>query len=90
MKTLHSMDMEKFMLAMGESGLVEKLRESFARDIPMPSALMTAKGPFLFMLRPVSKPERTISAGILCASHLVANHTVFVVQPEIGALVLMT
>lgn len=42
MKTLYPMDMEEFMLAMGESSLVEKIRECFETDRPMPSALHDA------------------------------------------------
>ena len=42
MKTLYPMDMEEFMLAMGESELVEKIRECFRTDSPMPAALHDA------------------------------------------------
>ena len=42
MKTLYPMDIEEFMLALGEDSLVEKIRESFANDTPMPSALHEA------------------------------------------------
>lgn len=42
MKTLYPMDMEEFMLAMGESSLVEKIRECFETASPMPSALHDA------------------------------------------------
>jgi len=39
MKTLYPMDMEEFMLALGEDSLVEKIKECFATDTAMPSAL---------------------------------------------------
>lgn len=42
MKTLYPMDLEEFMLAMGEEKLVEQIRECFATDRPMPSALHDA------------------------------------------------
>lgn len=42
MRTLYPMDMEEFMLAMGEGALVEQIRESFQTDTPMPSALHDA------------------------------------------------
>lgn len=42
MKTLYPMDMEEFMLAMGEEALVEQIKQSFAEDIPLPSALHDA------------------------------------------------
>lgn len=42
MRTLYPMDMEEFMLAMGEEALVEQIRESFQTDTPMPSALHDA------------------------------------------------
>ncbi|MGN1054528.1 MAG: ATP-binding protein [Erysipelotrichaceae bacterium] len=38
-KTLYPMDMEEFMLALGEDNLVEKIKECFKTNKPMPSAL---------------------------------------------------
>lgn len=42
LKTLYPMDLEEFMLAMGESALVEKIRKCFASDTPLPPALHDA------------------------------------------------
>ncbi len=42
MKTLYPMDMEEFMLAMGEDALVKQIRKCFAADTPMPDALHDA------------------------------------------------
>ena len=42
MKTLYPMDMEEFMLAMGEDALVEQIKKCFITDMPMPSALHDA------------------------------------------------
>ena len=42
MKTLYPMDMEEFMLALGEKELVERIRQSFQTDTPLPSALHEA------------------------------------------------
>lgn len=42
MKTLYPMDMEEFMIAMGEENLVEQIRKCFETDQPMPSALHDA------------------------------------------------
>lgn len=42
MKTLYPMDMEEFMLALGEDALVEQIKKSFQADTPMPSALHDA------------------------------------------------
>lgn len=39
MKTLYPMDMEEYMLAMGEETLVEKIKECFKTNAPMPEAL---------------------------------------------------
>lgn len=39
MKTLYPMDMEEFMLAMGEDALVEQIKKCFTADMPLPSAL---------------------------------------------------
>lgn len=41
-KTLYPMDLEEFMLAMGEDALVEQIRTSFHSDTPLPSALHQA------------------------------------------------
>lgn len=42
MKTMYPIDMEEFMLAMGEDDLVEQIRECFDTDTPMPAALHDA------------------------------------------------
>lgn len=42
MKTLYPMDMEEFMLAMGEEALVEQIKNCFDSDTPLPSALHNA------------------------------------------------
>lgn len=42
MKTLYPMDMEEFMLACGEKILVDRIKECFANDTPMPVALHEA------------------------------------------------
>lgn len=39
MKTLHTMDMEEFLLAMGEEVLVQEIKKSFDTNTPLPSAL---------------------------------------------------
>ncbi len=42
MKTLFPMDMEEFMLALGEDALVEQIKTCFQTDAPLPSALHDA------------------------------------------------
>ncbi|MDE5931303.1 MAG: ATP-binding protein [Lachnospiraceae bacterium] len=42
MKTLYPMDMEEFMLALGEKALVEQIKKCFRTDTPLPSALHDA------------------------------------------------
>lgn len=42
MKTLYPMDMEEFMIAMGEGDLVQQIKRCFATDQPMPAALHDA------------------------------------------------
>ena len=39
MKTMYPMDMEEFMLALGEESLVEQIKRSFLTNMPLPSAL---------------------------------------------------
>lgn len=41
-KTLHPMDIEEFLLACGEAGLVAQIKHCFEHDTPMPSALHDA------------------------------------------------
>ncbi len=41
-KTLYPMDLEEFMLAMGEEALVSKIRKCFENDMPMPFAMHDA------------------------------------------------
>ncbi|MBD5394063.1 MAG: ATP-binding protein [Lachnospiraceae bacterium] len=42
MKTLYPMDMEEFMLALGEDALAEQIKKSFQTDSPLPCALHDA------------------------------------------------
>lgn len=42
MKTLYPMDMEEFLVACGESALVERIKNCFAENTPLPSALHDA------------------------------------------------
>ena len=42
MKTMYPMDMEEFMMAMGEEALVAQIKKCFETDTPMPSALHDA------------------------------------------------
>ena len=42
MKTLYPMDMEEFMLALGENDLVEQIKKCFQTNTPLPSALHNA------------------------------------------------
>ena len=41
-KTLYPMDIEEFMLALGEEALVDKIKECFHKDTPLPAALHDA------------------------------------------------
>lgn len=42
MKTMYPMDMEEFMIALGEDALVGRIKECFSKDMPLPSALHDA------------------------------------------------
>lgn len=44
-KTLYPMDMEEFLLALGEDELVKQIKQCFAADTPLPSALHDAALP---------------------------------------------
>lgn len=41
-KTLYPMDIEEFMVAMGEHELIERIKQSFETNVPLPSALHDA------------------------------------------------
>ncbi|MCL2052467.1 MAG: ATP-binding protein [Lachnospiraceae bacterium] len=42
LKTMYPMDIEEFLFALGQEDLAEKIKECFAKDSPMPSALHDA------------------------------------------------
>ena len=42
MKTLYPMDIEEFLMAMGEDNLISNIKKSFNEDSPMPSIYNTA------------------------------------------------
>lgn len=42
MKTLYPMDMEEFLMAMGENELISAIKKSFEENIPMPFVLHEA------------------------------------------------
>lgn len=42
MKTLYPMDMEEFMVAMGENSLIEQIKKCFDNDTPLPSGMHDA------------------------------------------------
>ena len=48
MKTLYPLDMEEFMLAMGEDTLVEQIEESFVSNMPLPPARVLSMTTSLF------------------------------------------
>ncbi|MCM1123102.1 MAG: hypothetical protein NC416_11010 [Eubacterium sp.] len=43
LKTLYPMDLEEFMLALGEDALAEQIKKCFETDTPMPSAQLSKK-----------------------------------------------
>ena len=62
MKTLYPMDMEEFMIAMGEGDLVQQIKRCFATDQPMPAALHDAATRDYILIRHI---QDTILAGYL-------------------------
>lgn len=74
-KTLYPMDMEEFMLALGEEALVAKIRECFENNTPMPSALhdsaMLLYKQYLF----VGGMPECVMQYINTRDHILVRHT---------------
>lgn len=75
MKTLYPMDLEEFMLALGEDMLVGKIKKCFADNIPMPSVLHDAAiGIYRQYLVVGGMPECVIQY-VNTKDHILVRHT---------------
>ncbi len=75
MKTLYPMDMEEFLLACGESALVEQIKQSFAADTPLPSALHDAAMLRYRQYLVVGGMPECVSQFVTTGDYILVRHT---------------
>ena len=75
MKTLHPMDMEEFLLAWGESGLVAQIKDCFRNDTPMPAALHDAALTFYRQYLVVGGMPDCVSKYLDTRDFILVRHT---------------
>lgn len=75
MKTLYPMDLEEFMLASGEDVLVDKIKECFANDTPMPSALHDAAMNIYRQYLVVGGMPECVMQYVNTKDHILVRHT---------------
>lgn len=75
MQTLYPMDMEEFMLALGEVSLVEQIKESFAENVPLPSALHDAAMLFYRQYLIVGGMPECVKQFVETKDYILVRHT---------------
>lgn len=75
MKTLYPMDLEEFMLALGEDVLVDKIKECFANDTPMPSVLHDAAMSIYRQYLVVGGMPECVMQYVNTKDHILVRHT---------------
>lgn len=75
MKTLYPMDLEEFMLASGEDVLVDKIKECFEKDTPMPSALHDAAIQIYRQYLVVGGMPECVMQYVNTKDHILVRHT---------------
>lgn len=74
-KTLYPMNMEEFMLAMGEDALVEQIKKCFAADTPLPSALHDAAMQLYRQYLVVGGMPECVMQFAATKDHILVRHT---------------
>ena len=74
-KTLFPMDMEEFLLACGEGGLVSQIRQCFESDAPMPSALHSAALDYYRQYLVVGGMPEVVSKHLATKDMILVRHT---------------
>ncbi len=74
-KTMYPMDMEEFMLAMGEEYLVKQIRQCFESDSPMPSALHDAAMDLYRQYLVVGGMPECVMQFVQTKDHILIRHT---------------
>lgn len=75
MKTLYPMDLEEFMIALGEDALVDKIKDCFASDTPMPSALHDAAINIYRQYLVVGGMPECVMQYVNTKDHILVRHT---------------
>ena len=74
-KTLYPMDMEEFLLALGEDDLVEQIKESFATNKPLPSAIHEAAMQFYRQYLVVGGMPECVQLFAQTKDYILIRHT---------------
>lgn len=74
-KTLYPMDMEEFMLAMGEQALTEQIKNCFRIDAPLPSALHDAAMRFYRQYLVVGGMPECVMQFVQTKDYVLIRHT---------------
>lgn len=74
-KTLYPMDIEEFMIALGEKALVEQIRECFEADNPMPAALHDKAMQLYRKYLAVGGMPECVSQFVDTNDHVLVRHT---------------
>ena len=75
MKTLYPMDMEEFMLALGENELVAQIKECFRTNAPLPSALHDAAMQLYRQYLVVGGMPECVMQFVETKDHILVRHT---------------
>ncbi len=75
MKTMYPMDLEEFMLAMGEENLAEQIKSCFSDDTPMPSALHDAAMQLYRQYLVVGGMPECVMQFVNTRDHILIRHT---------------
>ena len=75
MKTLYPMDMEEFMLALGEEELVERVKECFRTNTPMPAVLHDAAMKLYRQYLVTGGMPECVMQYVQTKDHILVRHT---------------
>ncbi len=75
MKTLYPMDMEEFMLALGEEELVERVKECFRTNTPMPAVLHDAAMKLYRQYLVIGGMPECVMQHVQTKDHILVRHT---------------
>lgn len=74
-KTMHPMDMEEFLLALGEDDIVGRIKDCFSTDTPMPSALHDSALKLYKQYLTVGGMPECVSQYVSTKDHILVRNT---------------